>query len=319
MADHRGVVVSEHRCRKGADCLDAGILTVEHCGADCDCHTGPYRPCSEPGGCGHTHETTYTPIGAPIEAQIGLCETCGRITADDIAHLPLDYSALCQAALLGATAGNFSEVVASTRELPIPICLTFDTLAEQILTEVTTFVEPVAEALSIDWDDMSRPLQQSRFGPSPRYRKQVVFDMAASLLSNAITTLLTLPSWEYRMWDNGELAEVEVDGLTAALGLSALHRAARCALGLTRYSLHLAASCPGCGSQALVRQAGADGAYCTACRARWSDLDYERQTLVLAAEHPKPGRKRPVPTGAMRYGTVEGTVARPANVWHVRG
>jgi hypothetical protein len=311
--------MTAHQCHKAADCLDAELVTIEHCGADCACHTGPYRPCSEPGGCGHTHETIDSVRGAAIEAVAGLCPTCERITADDIACLPVDYASLCQAAIIGATAGNFSELVASTRELPIPICLTFDTLAEQILCEVTTFVEPVAEALSIDWDAMSSPIRQTRFGPSPRYRKQVVFDMAASLLSGSISTLLTLPVWEYRMWDNGELTEVEVDGLTAALGLAALHRAARCALGLTRYSQRMTASCPGCGSAALVRQAGADGVYCTACRARWSDLDYERQTLVLAAEAPKPGRKRPVPVGPVRYATVEGTVARPANVWRVRG
>jgi hypothetical protein len=277
----------QHRCHRADRCADAVRIEAQVC--TCDCHLRPSAACSVPDGCGYLHTAGGSLVGAGIEAPRGLCTTCERITGDDLAHLTTDYAQLYDAQSLG-TAGNWNEVVASTREMPIPISLTFTTLAEQISYEALTFVEPVAEALNIDWDTRSKPQLRSRYGQAPEYRKQVAFDLAAQLLSTAVITLLALPVLDYYLWDGDRLTAFACDGLTAALGLASLHHAARATLGLTRLSTQLPTPCPACGFTALVREAGRDGVYCTGCRARWSELDYQRQTLIVVAEHASTGR-----------------------------
>lgn len=305
--------MTDHRCARGADCARAETINVDACGADCDCHTGPWAVCSVPGGCGHTHTPAGTRVGCGIEVVHGVCTTCGRILADDIGQLSLDYLMLCRAQYDG-TAGNWGEVVTSSRELPIPISLTFATLAEQIRDETLTFTEPVAEALNIDWDTYSRPRFRSRHGQMPAYRQCVQFGIAAALLACSVPTMLALPVWTYRLWSAGVPIEVEADGIEVACALAALHRAARATLGLTRCITGLPTPCVLCGAQTLVREAGADGVRCTQCRVVWTEADYHELTLILA--------QRPLPTAPARarvYGSVQGTVGRPANLWRITG
>lgn len=303
----------EHRCHRGDRCAAAQRVETQVCA--CDCHVGPYTPCTVPGGCGHLHTGPTELVGAGIEVPRGLCITCELINADDIAQLTTDYVSLYDAQSLGMV-GNWREVVASTRDLPIPISLTFTTLAEQIAYETLTFVEPVAEVLGIDWDTRSRPQLRSRYGQAPEYRKQVAFEIAAQLLSNAIPTLLALPVVDYYLWDGNHVAAFECDGLDAALGLASLHHAARATLGLTRLSVQLPTPCPACGFAALVREAGRDGVHCTGCLARWSEIDYQRQTLITITDYPAPPS---APVGELAYSTIEGTVARPAKHWRITG
>jgi hypothetical protein len=272
----------DHRCHRGDRCAAAVRVEVQVC--TCACHGYPYDVCSTPGGCGYLHGGATVLVGVGIRAVRGLCITCERIAGDDIGYLSGDYVNLYDAQYVGM-AGHWSEVVASTREMPIPISLSFTTLAEQIAYETLVFVEPVAEALNIDWDVYSRPRIRSRYGQTPQYRKQVTFDLAAHLLTTSIATLLALPVMDYYLWDGDQLAAFECDGLTATLGLASLHHAARATLGLTRLATQLPTPCPACGFFTLVREAGRDGVYCTGCRARWSDLDYERQTLIVVADH----------------------------------
>lgn len=307
------MTVIDHRCHRGARCANADKIKTDHCGADCDCHIGPWVVCSVPGGCGHTHLAAETLVGAEIEVIHGLCTTCERIIGDDIANLSTDYLALCEAQYSGV-AGNWGEVVASSRELPIPISLTFATLAEQILVETLTFVEPVAEALNIDWDTYSTPQFRSRHGRAPAYRRGVQFDIAAALISRSMPTMLALPSWTYRLWRDGTPVEVDADGIEVALALADLHRAANATLGLTRAITGLPTPCVLCGGRTMVRVAGADGVRCTACRVCWTEDDYAQLTMILA--------QRPVPAAPVRelvHGSVEGTVARPAEIWRITG
>jgi hypothetical protein len=280
--------MTDYRCHRAEHCADAQRTEVELCGGNCECHTGPYAPCSIPGGCGHTHTMAGVRVGADIEFARGLCDTCTRIVSHGIRMLPYDYASL-RVACQGDMSGNWSEVVTASRELPVPISLTFDTLAAQILAETITFVEPVAEALAIDWDALVTPRHRSRYGPPPRYQSAVIFSKAAALLANATATLIALPLWPYRLWADGEQVEVEADGVTVALGLATLHRAARGALGLIRQRGHLVTPCPRCSTQALVREAGRDGVYCAGCQARYSDTDYRQLTQILAVEHGRTG------------------------------
>lgn len=277
------------RCRRGAHCAAAETIEVDVCGGDCTCHTGPYAVCSVSGGCGHTHSSIGARLGTTTKNPHRLCTKCERMTTSAIWDLSTDYISLCSARRHGMT-GNWTDVVSTTREIPIPFNLTFDTLAAQILHETLVFAEPVAEAVGIDWDRRIVPQAHCRYGKLPRYREEEIFLRACRLLTNAISAFLMLPVMDYRMWVDGDLVFMELDGATAALRLLALHRAAQSAIGTTRLVRRVWSPCPACKSHSLVRETGRDGVYCTTaeCHKQYSELDYERLTLITVAEQTPP-------------------------------
>jgi hypothetical protein len=301
-----------HRCASGEHCADAAYTTVTVCTADCDCHLGPHYACSTPGGCGSAHIEHTGPTGAPIEVQRGLCAACVTRVTRDITELGADFDALRRAQYDGASV-SFGEVVAATRELPVPISLTLEALAAQIAAEVTAVVEPVAEALAIDWDAKTVPTRRSRYGLGPVFRDEVVFSKAIYLVSTAVPVLLALGDTTFLLWRDGALVDVDADGVTMALGLAALHRAARGMLGVTRAVISMPTPCPRCETATLVRPAGCETITCTSCGCTWTEPDYETLTLVVAhvcADRPlRPGWTRDLATALHR--SADGTVARP--------
>lgn len=301
-----------HRCYRAEHCRCAETITVDAgqlC--ECACHNGPYYACSIEGGCGTRHTEMTVLAGAGIQAPHGLCEACERVVTADIGALGHDYDQL-RAAQYDSASGGMGEVVAASRELPVPISLSLDSLAGQIAAEVTTFAEPVAEVLGIDWDAKITPKTRSRHGAAPTYAADVVFSEAHWLLRNAVPTLLALGRDGYALWRAETRVYLDADGLTIACGLADLHRAARGVLGVTRYTQRLPVNCPRCQATALTRPAGVEGAYCAWCRVSYSEVDYRELTLVVAdvwsdAAKGLAPRRRP------RAGH-GGTVARPLTV-----
>jgi hypothetical protein len=276
--------VTDHRCRRDERCAEAEKIEQRPTTCpECQCHLGPGYNCSISGGCGHLHKPVPTKVGGRIMAAHGLCVSCERVVAEAIGDLVGDYVALRAEQYRGGDS-SLAELVTASRELPIPISLTLSTLAEQVVAETLTFVEPVTERLGIDWDAACRPKVASRFGRPPRYRDTVIFTRAARILTNSMSVLLALPLLDYRIWVDGACLEVEADGLTAALALLALHETAQAALGLTRLTHKLPAPCPRCDALALVRYDGADDVTCRVCGDRWPYEDYTRLTLVLASD-----------------------------------
>jgi hypothetical protein len=218
-------------------------------------------------------------VGADTDRAV--CDRCERMIHRSIVELSTDYVALHVAQRTGVVPAT-GELVLSSRDLPVPISLSFLTLAEQIAHEAVAFAEPVAERLGITARHMSR----CRWGATPRYRSGVLLSRAVHLLTVALPTLLALPATAFLLWGTaGRLVAVEVTGVIAALRLAALHRAARSAIGVTRHATWLPVPCPTCGAQTVVRYAGSDNAACQSCNGRWSERDYRRWTLVLAHEH----------------------------------
>lgn len=296
-------------CARGEHCAQSVISNdPQYC--DCACHTGPYAACTVPGGCGHLHQDVL--VGAPIESAEGLCSVCVMVVTEALSELPSDYVSLRVAQLRGLAPG-LGELVTSSKELPLPISLTFATLADQIEVEVTAFVEPVAERLNIDWDKSSAPKRASRYGLPPRYSGPVVLDKAAYLLANSVDILVSLPLWTYRLWGDDGWIEIDATGSEAALILLSLHQTARSVLGFTRAITTLQAECPHCHTSTLVRIAGQGSIKCQMCLRRFSDKEYEQWSLVLINEHPKPRRrrrKRPKDDRLLHH-SAQGTVGRP--------
>lgn len=305
----------DHRCARQERCARAERIEVP-AECPCACHNGLHYACTELGGCGHLHKAGSALVGALIEQVGGLCPSCELVVADAISNLPHDYVSLRIAQYRGLSPA-MGEVVSLSKDPPVPISLTFATLADQIEITTTTFAEPVAEKLGIDWDQAVTPQIVSRHGATPRYRGPVVLDKAAKLLTDTIYTLVSLPTWEYRLWGEEGWDLVEVDGASAALMLLALHQATRATLGLTRAAATMQAECPYCEAQSLVKQAGNDLIQCQLC-ARWfSESEYKQWSIFVISTSPKPPKKsrRIVRQEIEEIRTsIEGAVGRPYRV-----
>ena len=214
--------------------------------------------------------------GAEIHTETGLCLTCTRIVTDGIAELPADYVALTGALQRGSS--GMVELVSSSPELPIPIRIDVAELRDEIVRVATTWTEPVADLLRINWDTQLVALH-TRPGPA--------LDRAVGILATNLPALLNLRGVEVQTWaDNGWYwAHEPADGLDGALELLRLHEVTRAALGRTRLVHELPAPCPDidCGRMTLVRENGASQVDCTSCGRVYPEEDYRRLTLILTA------------------------------------
>lgn len=272
-------VLTEHRCHRGERCVDATKTDTTTCGADCACHNGPHHPCSEPGGCGHTHRVKTQRTGTPIMAARGLCVTCQRVVTDAITELPRNYVELNLALAHGEV--GMTDLVSATPDPPAPLRVDIAALRHDIVAAACTWAEPVSEKLGITWDSQGID-RHTR----PGWRLQ----RATRILSLNMPVLLALAPTPVRDWaDNGWYSTLErdndPDGVDGALQLLALHQISRAALGQTRLVHLLPAPCPHCSVLALVRDNGADNVHCRNCRLKWSEADYLRLTLILVADH----------------------------------
>lgn len=296
----------------------------------CACHTNPYTPCTEPGGCGHLHRNDRPiadpvaalggePIrrepdqprraiprvpavedgqptphrcrrgercsgqdhadlrkrGALILAEDGLCLPCTGQATTGISELPRDYVDLGQGLQRGSA--GMAELVAASKELPAPLRVNLAALASELVRVATTWAEPVAERLNIDWD--SRLMDRHA---RPGYALQ----RATRLLTTNMSVLLAVRDFEVLVWaDDGRYHRAEpCDGIAAALELLDLHHLVRSALGLTRLTHRLPAPCPRCENLTLIRDNGKDDVHCQRCGISWPYEDYQRLTLILAAD-----------------------------------
>lgn len=256
----------------------------------CTCHNGPHYPCVVPGGCGHLHErrcrradrctagekTPLGRVGAHLNTDDGLCLACTRHAADAIAELPRDYVDLERGMQRGTV--GLAELVAATKDPPAPLQVNVAALASELVRVATTWAEPVAERLNIDWD--SRLMDRHA-------RPGWVLQRACKLLATNMPVLLALRDVEVLVWaDSGRYHRAEpCDGITGALDLLELHRATRAVLGLTKLTHRLPAPCPNCEYVTLVRDNGDDDVHCQHCRCRWTYEDYQRLTLILASDY----------------------------------
>ena len=277
----------------------------------CNCHgqSAMNRLCSIEGGCGHLHRNPEPDdshrcarnrrcadrkkitgddgekhwAGYPIPTARGLCESCYRNLAQSVPHLIGDYVELTT--ILGVTGAGSDDQIRFSRELPIPIRLAVKTLQEQIVTEVEIWVEPVSEALGIDWLSTT---QQAMSRPQFRVHR------AVNLLVHALPTLLAVPPQEVSAWDRDGLPTwddvfdcqdvTHLDGVDGAMRMLRLHELTKIVAGRGELTHKLAAPCPRCDRLTLVRDNGTSDVHCQACKDRWPEADYQRLCLVLASD-----------------------------------
>jgi len=215
--------------------------------------------------------------GADIHTETGLCLTCTRIVTDGITELPADYVALTGALQRGSS--GMVELVSSSPEQPCPIRIDVAALRDEIVRVATTWAEPVADLLRIEWDTQA---------VASHTRPAVALDRASRILVGALPALLNLRAVLVQTWsDSGEYWQCEpADGLDGALELLRLHEVTRAALGRNRLVHQLPAPCPDvdCGEMRLVRENGASQVDCEACGRVWTEDDYRRLTLILTSE-----------------------------------
>jgi len=208
---------------------------------------------------------------------MGLCLTCTRIVTDGITELPADYVALSSALQRGSS--GMVELVSSSPEQPCPLRIDVAALRDEIVRVATTWAEPVADLLRVDWDTRLVALHT---------RPGAALGRAVNILATNIPALLNLRAVEVQTWaDNGWYwAHEPADGLDGALELLRFHEVTRAALGRNRLVHQLPAPCPNidCGEMRLVRENGASQVDCEACGRVYLEEDYRRLTLILTSE-----------------------------------
>lgn len=244
--------------------------------AECACHSGPFIACTVAGGCGHLHKPVLVKVGGQIMAADGLCPTCIRVTTYAIGELPRDYVDLTLALEHGTV--GLAELVAATKDLPAPLRVSIAALKAELVRVATTWAEPAADRLRIDWDSTAMDRHT---------RPGFALQRASRILAGNMPVLLALRDVEIRIWaDNGRYSQLEpCDGITGALDLLQLHHITRAALGQTKLVHQLPAPCPNCDHLALVRDDGDGFVHCQRCRLQWDEDDYRRLTLILVGEH----------------------------------
>ena len=212
-----------------------------------------------------------TVLGAHINAADGLCPACTRHVERGILELPRDYVDLDR--LLGASSSIGGQMVSGTPELKIPIQVGVEAVMADIVHEVTSWAESVAEVMRITWD--TQQVRRCRSG----YRVQ----RGADLLARSVSVLLALRDVAHICWDAGRRGVVERDGITGALALLELHHRTRTVAGRTRLVHRLPAPCPRCWYTALERPNGDDIISCVNCDRRYTQDEYNRLCNALAS------------------------------------
>lgn len=217
-------------------------------------------------------------IGRPINSANGLCPTCTRDTAYAILDLARDYVEL--SLIVGAIGSSgYSEPVAGSRDLPIPLRLGVLTVLEGIVSETTCLAETVADRMRVTWDSTL---------VDRHTRPGVAVQRATRLLAGGLSVLLAVRDWPRMVWaqDGWTVAPETRDGVDGALALLDLHHQARRLAGRTRVVYRMPGGCPGCERRSLVREDGDDTIYCTRCPRQYTPTEYGQVVHALAASWP---------------------------------
>ncbi len=228
------------------------------------CYRGPRCAQREP-----DPDTPHITRGAQINPAEGLCDACTRHLRQAITDLPRDYLDLDTA--LAGTRDGLRQLVSGTRELPVPISLSIETVQAALLHEAQCWAESVADVLNVDWD--TQAARDSRPGP--------VLERAARLLENSISVLLALRGVVHTGWILDEWTTFDRDGLDGAVILLDLSHRVRAITGQLRLVHNLPEPCPRCDHRALQRADGDDVIRCGSCGQRCTWEEYEQSCTLL--------------------------------------
>lgn len=210
---------------------------------------------------GHRH-------GAPTPAPDTLCDGCAGCVQRALDALPGDYVRL---ELILGEHTRIQQRVSGTPELPAPPRLDVLDLQAAIDHTTTTWVEPVADHLGVDWD--THAVAHWRAGPRVA--------RAARLLAAHVPALLALGPVDVI----GPAGQVTTrTGVEAALDLLDHHQRARLLVTGGSGDARLPVPCPRC-EGVLVRPNGMSHVGCRSCGSTWPEHDYQRLCLVLAEDY----------------------------------
>lgn len=213
-------------------------------------------------------------LGAATATSDTLCDGCAGAVRRALDALPGDYLSL---ELIVDQHTRHQEKVSGSRELPVPPRLDILDLQAAIDTELSTWVEPVAEALRIDWDTQA----VSRWRPGPRTSR------AARLLAAQVPVLLALGPVDIVVPGSGGPRHATVTtrtGVEAAVCLLDHHQRARLLVSGGTGDARLPVPCPRC-EGVLIRPNGMSHVGCRSCGSTWPEHDYQRLCLVLAEDY----------------------------------
>jgi hypothetical protein len=216
------------------------------------------------------HPNGTARLGAAIYAEAGLCDACTRHLGYVLDDLPRTYVELNEALARVRRPGQ--DVVAGTRELPIPIRGDVEALMGELVHEAHCWAESTAERIGIYLD--TQVFRDARPGK--------VLQRCARLLADAVSVLLALRDVDHVGWVYDCSTEVTRDGLDGAAVLLDLHHRARVLLGRTRLINRLPAPCPRCEYLALERHDGSETITCAHCARHYTWDEYWNLCTVLS-------------------------------------
>jgi hypothetical protein len=208
-------------------------------------------------------------LGAAINAEAGLCETCTRHLARALDELPGDYVNV--SALLTPGSRGAREFVTGSAERPIPIRVDIDAMLRDIAHESACWAESTAEVLGVVVD--TQHARDARVGFSVQKHTR--------LLSGALSVLLSLRDVEHGAWAYGDWMVLARDGLDAANVFLDLHQRARSVTGAVALVNALPEPCPRCESRGLERPDGSETIACSVCGQYWTWDDYQRLCTIV--------------------------------------
>lgn len=213
-------------------------------------------------------------LGTATATADTLCDACAGSVRRALDALPGDYVSLEQ--ILGEHTRH-QERVSGSPELPVPPRLDVLDLQARIDTDLTTWVEPVAEQLGVDWDTQA----------VARTRPGVRIQRAARLLAAHVPALLAVGPLDVVVAGSGGPWQATVTtrtGVEAALDLLDHHQRARLLTTGGSGDSRLPVPCPRC-EGVLVRPNGLSHVGCRSCGSTWPEADYKRLCLVLAEDY----------------------------------
>lgn len=171
--------------------------------------------------------------------------------------------------LSGGSGSGFGDYTTGSRDKPLPIKTALADHLAAITDTVNSWCRLIAEERDLrgPW----RPLPSNGWPERDRLRRAV--EQTASL-ENLTTFLLAQLDWTAQQtWVDDYCTEIE-DLTSDAHGL----------VPSRPRTYHLPAPCPSCEQQALTRSDGDDYVTCESCGRLWTEDEYARLCVILAAE-----------------------------------
>lgn len=242
---------------------------------------------------------------APAWTEGQLCHGCMIATRRDTRALVRDYADLAQ---LLPRKGAAGERISGSRETQTP--LTLDVEAQQ----------RAIHDLVTGWARILRQVEHLAPAPARGVRPGWAVQHSVETIDRFWGRLAGLPAMV--VTPAGPDGPLEQTGAQAILAMSAMHRWAMAALGLTRLIYELPGECPECHKELFRRENGTETVYCAGCPASMTWDAYQEYAVSTVAWLPSAEVARivGVSSATVRQWRTRGQLRglRTSQGWHYR-